>query len=104
MSDPTLVAERLKTFARIEGKPVLASWMGGADVTAGETILNQAGIPTFPYPDLAVRAFYYMWRYSYNLRGLYETPAATEDAGAPCRPGRCPRIHRSRPPRGQNHP
>ncbi len=58
----------------IEGKPVLASWMGGADVAAGEEILNRAGIPTFPYPDTAARAFIYMWRYTYNLRGLYETP------------------------------
>jgi len=82
VSDPTLVAEQIKKFARTEGMPVLASWMGGADVTAGERILHQAGIPTFPYPDLAARAFCYMWRYSYNLRSLYETPAATVDVGA----------------------
>jgi acetyltransferase len=48
--------------------------MGGADVATGETILNRSNIPTFPYPDTAVRAFNYMWRYTYNLRGLYETP------------------------------
>ena len=30
------------------GKPVIASWMGGADVAAGEAILNRAGIPTYP--------------------------------------------------------
>ena len=48
--------------------------MGGAEVAAGEQILNRAGIPTFPYPDTAARMFNYMWRYSYNLRGLYETP------------------------------
>ena len=35
--------------------------------------------PHFPYPDTAARAFTYMWRYSYNLRGLYETPALAED-------------------------
>ena len=44
-------------------------------VAAGEAILNQAGIPSFYYPDTAVQAFNYMWRYSYNLRGLYETPS-----------------------------
>ena len=48
--------------------------MGGNEVAAGEAILNSAGIPTFPFPDTAVRVFQYMWRYSYNLRGLYETP------------------------------
>jgi acetyltransferase len=61
-------------LARLDGKPILASWMGGADVATGETILNRNNIPTFPYPDTAVRAFNYMWRYTYNLRGLYETP------------------------------
>jgi acetyltransferase len=48
--------------------------MGGDNVRAGEEILNRAGIPTFAYPDTAARAFNYMWRYSDNLRTLYETP------------------------------
>ncbi len=73
-TDPTRTAEQLKPFAKLDGKPILASWMGGADVATGETILNRNNIPTFPYPDTAVRAFNYMWRYTYNLRGLYETP------------------------------
>ena len=68
MTDPTHIAEQLKPLAKQEGKPVLASWMGGADVAAGEEILNRANIPTFPYPDTAARAFNYMWRYSYNLQ------------------------------------
>ncbi len=74
MTDPTHTAEKLKPLARLEGKPVLASWMGGADVEAGSRILKQAGIPTFAYPDAAARTFNYMWQYAYNLRGLYETP------------------------------
>ncbi len=73
-TDPIRTAEQLKPLARLDGKPILASWMGGAEVAPGETILNRSNIPTFPYPDTAVRAFHYMWRYTYNLRGLYETP------------------------------
>ncbi len=80
MTDPTRIAEQLKPLAKQEGKPVLASWMGGVDVAAGEEILNRANIPTFPYPDTAARAFNYMWQYSYNLKGLYETPAMPEDS------------------------
>jgi acetyltransferase len=79
MTSPAEIAEKLKPYARLDGKPILASWMGGVEVAAGESILNRAGIPTFPYPDTAVRAFQYMWRYSYNLKGLYETPVATSD-------------------------
>ena len=78
MTDPAQVAERMKPYAKSSGKPVLASWMGGASIAAGEAILNTAGIPTFSFPDTAARAFTYMWRYSYNLRGLYETPMPTE--------------------------
>ena len=80
MTDPTRIAEQLKPLAKQEGKPVLASWMGGVDVAAGEEILNRANIPTFPYPDTAARAFNYMWQYSYNLRSLYETPAMPQDS------------------------
>ena len=80
MTDPTRIAEQLKPLARQEGKPLLASWMGGVDVAAGEEILNRANIPTFPYPDTAARAFNYMWRYTYNLKGLYETPAICEES------------------------
>jgi acetyltransferase len=81
MADPTLTAEQLKPFAHSAGKPILACWMGGADVAAGTDILNRAGIPTFHFPDTAARLFHYMWRYSYNLRGLYETPVLPDDAG-----------------------
>jgi acetyltransferase len=87
MTDPTKTAEQLRPDAKLGGKPILASWMGGTDVATGEEILNRAGIPTFPYPDTAARAFNYMWRYSYNLRGLYETPSLPEDT-AECTPNR----------------
>jgi acetyltransferase len=87
MTDPTGTAEQLKPYAKIEGKPVLASWMGGSMVAVGEGILNTSGIPTFRYPDTAARIFNYMWRYNYNLRGLYETPSlsAESDENAPDR-------------------
>ncbi len=79
MTDPTRTAEKLKKYSSGLGKPLLASWMGGAEIAAGESILNQSGIPTFEYPDTAARMFNYMWRYAYRLRGLYETPEFPED-------------------------
>jgi acetyltransferase len=78
MTDPTQTAEQLKPYAKIAGKPILASWMGGADIAAGEMILNRHHIPTYPYPDTAARMFSYMWQSSYNLRGIYETPIMPE--------------------------
>ena len=75
MTDPTATARALVRHARIPGKPVLASWMGGTDVEEGAAILREAGIPTFPYPDTALRPFNHLWRYAENLRSLYETPS-----------------------------
>lgn len=80
MTDPTQTAEYLRPYAKDVNKPILASWMGGADVQAGVRILNRANIPTFEYPDTAMRVFNYMWKYSYNLRALYETPELPTDA------------------------
>ena len=47
-----------------------------------------------------MRAFHYMWKYSYNLRGLYETPALTsadeiDPAGAAAGHRRCARCDRT---------
>jgi acetyltransferase len=86
-TEPTQIAELLKPYAHSTGKPVLACFMGGAEVVAANEILVRSGIPTFQFPDTATRAFTYMWRYSYNLRGLYETPVLrSETEQAPDRP------------------
>jgi acetyltransferase len=80
MTDATQTAEFLKPYAKLGDKPILASWMGGVDVAAGEQILNAIGIPTFSYPDTAARMFNYMWQYARNLKSLYETPRHDTDA------------------------
>jgi acetyltransferase len=80
MSEPTQTAEHLKAYAQSTGKPIIATWMGGPEMSAGVDILHTAGIPNYPFPDTAAKIFCYMWRYSYNLRGLYETPVLRESA------------------------
>lgn len=80
MTDPTATAEALKQYAKTYDKPILASWSGGQDIAAGESILNKAGIPTFMYPDTAAEAFAYMWKYNDNLNALYETVNLSRDA------------------------
>ena len=78
MTDPAAVARQLATLPKNPAKPLIASWMGGLDVAAGEAILHEAGIPAYPYPDFAARVFQLMWRYSANLQAIYETPVAFE--------------------------
>jgi acetyltransferase len=82
MTDPKGVAEKLAPYAKGTGKPLLASWMGGRYIERGEAVLNASGIPTFSYPDTAARVFVNMWRYTYHLRGLYETPTIADDPSA----------------------
>ena len=79
MTDPTATAEALKNYAQSYEKPILASWSGGQDIAAGESILNKAGIPTFMYPDTAAEAFAYMWKYTDNLQALYETVSLPQE-------------------------
>ena len=77
MTDPLKIAQCVRPVAGLAGKPILASWMGGASVIAGETVLNEAGIPTLKYPDRAASAFGLMWRHSDNLRVLHEASTPT---------------------------
>lgn len=78
MTNPTQIAESLCNFSNLQGKPLLASWMGGNSVEEGEKRLNEANIFTLPYPDTAAQVFNLMWHYSYNLQGIYETPILGE--------------------------
>ncbi|MBE2270876.1 MAG: bifunctional acetate--CoA ligase family protein/GNAT family N-acetyltransferase [Anaerolinea sp.] len=80
MTDPTVTAEKLVEKARVEDKPVIASWMGGPDVAKGEEILTNASVPTFQFPDTAVRLFNYMWRYNANLDSIYQIPSLPSDS------------------------
>jgi acetyltransferase len=73
MTNPTEVAEKLQRYAK-GMKPTLASFMGEESISGAKSVLNNAGIPLFAYPDTAAKVFCYMWRYSSNLRALYETP------------------------------
>ncbi len=75
VTQPNQVAAKLAAFAKPEGKPILASFMGGESVIKARAILDRAGIPTFAYPDGAAHAFCYLWQYTHALHALYETPA-----------------------------
>lgn len=81
MTDSTGTAKLVAALAESSTKPVLASWMGGASLDPARVALNAAGVPTYDYPDAAARAFSLMWRYSDNLRLLYERPVLPAAVG-----------------------
>jgi acetyltransferase len=74
VTDPAEVAQTLASEVKSRAKPLIAVWMGGEQVAAGRSILNQAGIPTFSAPEEAVDTFMEMYTYSRNLELLQETP------------------------------
>jgi acetyltransferase len=74
MTEPEKSAALLCKAAESIQKPIIASWMGGSRMQLAADVLNDARVPTFEYPDDAARSFAYMWRYSLNLRALYEAP------------------------------
>jgi acetyltransferase len=66
--------ELVEVGKKSHGKPVLACFMGEADVQEARCILEKGNIPDYIFPESAVDVFLYMCQYSKNLELLYETP------------------------------
>ena len=75
MTRPTEVAEAVVAAAKNSKKPVITSWMGGAQVAAARGIFNNAHVPDFHTLENAVDAFSYLARYNRNQRLLLQTPS-----------------------------
>ena len=73
MTEPTKTAEKILPYANLPGKPIIASWMGGDAVAEGARMLEQAGIPTFDYPDTGSELFGAIWGRDLHLHTLYKT-------------------------------
>lgn len=79
MTNPNGTAMELSAVRKGIDKPLLASFMGAQEVEPARATLNHANIATYDFPDVAARAFTGMWRYSYNLQTLYETPTVVSE-------------------------
>ena len=80
MTNPKDTAVEVRAVRKVIDKPLLASFMGAQEVEAARAILNEANIATYDFPDVAAKAFASMWRYSYNLQTLYQTPTLVPGA------------------------
>src|SRR5215469_1669602 len=76
LTDPQRTTELLLELGNASSKPMLLSYMGTMETAAASETVVRACIPTFSSPAAAARVFRYMWRYSYDLQALYETPIA----------------------------
>ncbi len=75
MTRPSDVAEAVIKSAENSRKPIMTSWMGGAQVAKARQLFNNARVPDFGTLENAVDAFSYLARYNRNQRLLLQTPA-----------------------------
>lgn len=82
MTNATAIASELPARTAGRHKPVFACWMGGESVADGRRILQEAGIPTFAYPETAARAFNHLRRFA-QLRAELAEPLPPAAPAAP---------------------
>jgi acetyl coenzyme A synthetase (ADP forming)-like protein len=64
MTNALATAEAIVRVARGSQKPILCSFMGIVDVSAGVKYLQQYGYPVFSFPENAAKAFGTLYKYS----------------------------------------
>jgi acetyltransferase len=67
MTDIEAIAETVGRVSPPAGKPVLASFLGHVDVSAGIAVLERYGIPNYEFPENAARSLAAMSRYTHWL-------------------------------------
>ena len=74
MTRPTEVAHAVIEAAAKSDKPVMTSWMGGAQIAEARKLFNAAHLPNYTTLENAIDAFSYLARYNRNQRMLLQTP------------------------------
>ena len=74
MTRPTEVAQAVIEAAAKSDKPVMTSWMGGAQIAEARRLFNAARLPNYTTLENAIDAFSYLARYNRNQRMLLQTP------------------------------
>ena len=72
-AEPTEAAKAIIKYAK-SNKPILTTWMGDEEVARARQLFYESKIPTYEFPEEAIRTYLYMYQYARNLESLYETP------------------------------
>lgn len=73
-ADPAKLAGAIIKCAEESDKPVLTVMMGSGEVTKARQMFYDSNIPTYNFPEKAVRTYLYMCQYAVGMEELYETP------------------------------
>ncbi|MBA7626219.1 Peptidyl-lysine N-acetyltransferase Pat [subsurface metagenome] len=71
------VAKAVIKQAKKSSKPILTALVGDREVAKAKRLFCKNNIPTYEFPEEAVRTYLYMYQYARNLEMLYETPEET---------------------------
>jgi acetyltransferase len=83
-ANPSQLAKGIIASAKKSPKPVIAVMIGTEEVDKAKQILHNNDIPTYDFPEKAVKTYMYMHQYSEHLEELYEEPEDTPlNMGAP---------------------
>jgi acetyltransferase len=63
-------AEIIGSFSQKYQQPILCSFIGGTLTTAGEKVLDGLRIPSFPFPERAIKTLAAMWQWQKNRKTL----------------------------------
>lgn len=66
MTEIYLTAEFISRLSSVHKKPIICAFMGGYEIEKGERVLNQHKIPSFRYPERAIKALGKMWKWKQN--------------------------------------
>ena len=83
-ASPTETAKAVTEYVKKARKPTLVALIGNAEVAKARQLLYESEIPTYEFPENAIRTYLYMYEYARNLEILYQTPEELPiEMGAP---------------------
>ena len=78
------LARAISKTAKKSTKPILTAMMGSKEVEKARQVFYDNKVPTYEFPEEAIKTYMYMYHYARNLENLYETPEDMAlDVGTP---------------------
>ena len=78
------LAKAISKTAKKSTKPILTALMGSREVEKARQVFYDNKVPTYEFPEEAIKTYMYMYHYARNLENLYETPEEMPlDVGTP---------------------
>lgn len=73
-ANPVDIAKAVIKISKEVKKPILTSMMGAEEVDKARKLFYENNVPTYEFPEDAIKTYLYMYQYARNLESLYEAP------------------------------